>query len=180
MALSHAILSALVANPCSGYDLAKKFDNSVGYFWAASHQQIYRELTKLEEQGFVSVEAVQQEGRPDKKRYAVTDLGQQYLKMWIDQPSDLNPIKDDLLVKLFAGHLVSKSVLLKQLKHQQGLHQERLITYQSIEQRVFSEPKQLDFPNQCRYLTLRNGIRYETDWLAWCEEALAFLSELPQ
>jgi len=32
MALAHAILAALINAPCSGYDLAKRFDGSVGFF----------------------------------------------------------------------------------------------------------------------------------------------------
>ena len=31
----------------SGYELAKTFDSSIGFFWKADHQQIYRELSKL-------------------------------------------------------------------------------------------------------------------------------------
>ncbi|MCS6814837.1 MAG: PadR family transcriptional regulator, partial [Cyanobacteria bacterium] len=60
MALSHALLSLLLHQPSSGYDLAKQFDcsveGSVGFFWGASHQQIYRELTRLEEQGWLRSE----------------------------------------------------------------------------------------------------------------------------
>ncbi len=66
MALAHAILAALLDCPCSGYDLRKRFEGSVGFFWQASFQQIYRELGKLEELGWVESEAIVQQGRPDK------------------------------------------------------------------------------------------------------------------
>ena len=49
MALSHAIMTALLEDDLSGYELAKRFDTSLGFFWRASHQQIYQELRKLEE-----------------------------------------------------------------------------------------------------------------------------------
>ena len=45
MSLAHAILVSLVCEPKSGYDLAKQFDGTVGFFWQATHQQIYRDLT---------------------------------------------------------------------------------------------------------------------------------------
>ncbi|MCX7595443.1 MAG: PadR family transcriptional regulator, partial [Fischerella sp.] len=83
MALAHAILASLIGRPCSGYDLAKQFDGSVGFFWQATHQQIYRELSKLETQGWITSEIISQEGRPDKKLYSVTELGKQQLKEWI-------------------------------------------------------------------------------------------------
>ena len=35
MALSHAIMTALLEEDLSGYDLAKKFDMSLGFFWQA-------------------------------------------------------------------------------------------------------------------------------------------------
>ena len=47
MALSHAIMTALLEEDLTGYDLAKKFDTSLGFFWQASHQQIYQDLKKL-------------------------------------------------------------------------------------------------------------------------------------
>jgi len=47
MALGEAILVCLTERPMSGYDLAKNFDASIGFFWKSSHQQIYRELGKL-------------------------------------------------------------------------------------------------------------------------------------
>ena len=44
MALTHAILVALSEQSGSGYELARRFDRSIGYFWSATHQQIYRTL----------------------------------------------------------------------------------------------------------------------------------------
>uniref|UniRef100_UPI00286DB6B3 PadR family transcriptional regulator n=1 Tax=Chamaesiphon sp. VAR_48_metabat_403 TaxID=2964700 RepID=UPI00286DB6B3 len=84
MALSHAILAAINDCPCSGYDLAKRFDGSVGFFWNATHQQIYRELTKLEEQSQLDARLVQQEHRPDKKIYTLTSKGEETLRSWIE------------------------------------------------------------------------------------------------
>ena len=48
MSLPHAILTALLEKPSSGLELTRRFDRSIGYFWSATHQQIYRELGKLE------------------------------------------------------------------------------------------------------------------------------------
>jgi DNA-binding PadR family transcriptional regulator len=172
MALSHALLTALHEAPCSGYDLAKKFDGTVGFFWSASHQQIYRELTKLEEQTYISAMVVQQSNRPDKKIYAVTEAGNDYLREWIARPSTVAAIKDELLVKLFAGDLVEPAVILAELEHHRSQHQELLDTYKSIEQRFFANACQLDVNRRYQYLTLRQGIRLETEWLAWCAEAI--------
>ncbi len=172
MALSHAILAAIDDAACSGYDLAKKFDGSVGFFWNASHQQIYRELTKLEELGYIEAIAIHQAPRPDKKNYLVTPTGRDYLRNWIAQPSTAAYPKDELLVKLFAGDLVDVEVLLGELEHHRAQHQDRLNTYHSIEQQIFPNPDRLNVAQRYQYLTLRQGIRLETAWLDWCTEAI--------
>ena len=177
MAIAHAILVSLVESPASGYDLGKQFDSSVGFFWKATHQQIYRELTKLEEQGWISSEVIAQESRPDKKLYRVTELGKQHLLEWMAGPSEPTAVKDDLLVKIFAGYLAPKETILQQLEHHRLLHQTKLKLYQDIEQRYFQNPHKLSTQAKFRYLTLRKGIGYETDWIAWCDEALELLQQ---
>jgi DNA-binding PadR family transcriptional regulator len=177
MALSHALLTALHDADCSGYDLAKKFDGSLGFFWSASHQQIYRELTKLEEQNYVSAAVVQQANRPDKKVYKLTEAGQSYLQQWITRPSTVPAIKDELLVKLFAGDLVEPAVILCELEHHRAQHQDILDTYKSIEQQLFADIAKLSTSRRYQYLTLRLGIRSETEWLAWCAEAIAMVAK---
>ncbi|MGH3947803.1 MAG: PadR family transcriptional regulator, partial [Pseudonocardiaceae bacterium] len=53
MALEHAILVSLTERSGSGYELAKRFDKSIGFFWGATHQQIYRVLKRMDEAGWV-------------------------------------------------------------------------------------------------------------------------------
>jgi DNA-binding PadR family transcriptional regulator len=165
MALSHAILVALHDCACSGYDLAKKFDGSVGFFWNATHQQIYRELTKLEELSQIDAQLIHQEHRPNKKIYTLTSKGQEYLQSWIETPSIVSPLKDDLLVKIFAGSIVSTETIVTELKQHQIQHQEKLHTYQAIAAQVFSDRSQLTDAGRYQYITLRQGIRLETEWL---------------
>ena len=47
MSLAHALLTSLLEQPSSGYELARRFDKSIGHFWQATHQQIYRELGRI-------------------------------------------------------------------------------------------------------------------------------------
>ena len=75
MALEHALLVALSEQPASGLDLAKRFGRSIGFFWHATHQQIYRVLARMDGDGWVTVTEVAQTGRPDKKVYAVSPAG---------------------------------------------------------------------------------------------------------
>lgn len=175
MALAHAIVAFLVDRPGSGYDIAKRFNGSVGFFWKATHQQIYRELARLEIQGWVGFESVAQASRPDKKLYHLTDLGRQQLIDWVAQPADVMPIKEELLVKLFVGNLVPRRVILQELQRHRQYHEEKLAEFQAIAQQHFADLTELPIDSQFQYLTLRRGIRYETDYIAWCEEAIQLL-----
>jgi DNA-binding PadR family transcriptional regulator len=175
MALSHAILAALNDCGCSGYDLAKRFNSSVGFFWNATSQQIYRELIKLEEENQIDAQVIHQEHRPDKKIYTLTSKGEESLQTWIETPSTVSPLKDELLVKIFAGSIVSPQIIVAELKQHRIQHLASLQTYQSIATQYFPDRLQLSDIGRYQYITLRQGIRLETEWLAWCDESIDLL-----
>src|ERR1700692_20889 len=102
MALGDAILVCLTERPMTGYELAKTFDASIGFFWRADHQQIYRELARLRDRGHVQGREVVQSGKPNKLVYTLTPEGRAALKHWAARPSIPPSIKDDLLVRLYA------------------------------------------------------------------------------
>src|SRR6516225_7500591 len=124
MALSHAILATLLSRPVSGYKLTKRFNAAIGYFWQATHQQIYRELTSLEEHGYV--ERVLSSSHSTEKLYTLTPQGRVALSEWIRQPAEPGVLREDLLLKVRAGSLVSSEVLLTELRRRRTLHAERL------------------------------------------------------
>ena len=115
MALAEAILVCLTERPMSGYDLAKNFDASIGYFWRASHQHIYRELGKLRERGLVSSREVSQEGKPNRIIHTLTKEGKLFLRAWSKKPVNQPSIKDDLMVKFYALENMDISALKEQL-----------------------------------------------------------------
>lgn len=178
MALAHTILATIGNKSYSGYDLWKKFSQTSSYYWQASQQQIYRELGKLEQEGAIASEIVPQVGRPDKKLYQITEQGKEKLRDWLIEPAELMVIRDELLVKIIAAELVPRSVILQEIERHRQLHLQQLSAYQEIEQQKFSDNlEQLPFRQKCIYTTLRCGISYESYCIAWCEEAIAFLSE---
>ncbi|MBW4652094.1 MAG: PadR family transcriptional regulator [Kaiparowitsia implicata GSE-PSE-MK54-09C] len=176
MALAHTILVLLANTPRSGYDVSKCFDDSVGCFWKASQQQVYRELARMEQQGLVEFEAVPQEGKPDKKIYRVTPVGMQELSAWFTEPTDPAPIREDLLVRVMAGPYGPRELLVQEVHRRRQMHHDQLQRYREKEAnyRAIAQPSP---PLQFLYLTLRRGIRYETDWIEWCDEVLTILKE---
>jgi DNA-binding PadR family transcriptional regulator len=179
MALAHAILSSLLVDgPCSGYDLVKRFDECISCFWLASHPQIYKELRTMEQRGWVSRETVVQTGRPNKHVYSVTPDGQTELTDWIAIPSEPTSIREDLMIKTLAGHLVPRPVLLAELQRRRDLHYEKLMVLRQTLQEEYAGP--LSYGLTLHYLSLRRGIRYETEWVEWCEEAMQLIAATPE
>jgi DNA-binding PadR family transcriptional regulator len=175
MALSHAILATLLSGPVSRYKLTKRFNVAIGYFWQATHQQIYRELTSREEHGYV--ERVPSSSPSTEKRYALTPQGRSVLTEWIMQPSEPGVLREDLLLKVRAGSLVPPEVLLTELRRRRVLHAERLAVYRDIQERDFPDPQHLSCEQRFLYLPLLRGLMFETDNVAWCDTAIAFLRE---
>ncbi|AFY75267.1 putative transcriptional regulator [Synechococcus sp. PCC 7502] len=176
MSLAYAILVSLICEPKSGYDLAKQFDGTVGFFWQATHQQIYRELTKLEQQNWIVAEAIAQEGRPDKKIFSVNDLGLSHLKTWLLQSSEVATVKDEFLLKIYAGYLIPEEAIAQQIQTHRQLHQQQLEIYRAIERNFFSSSQDCPKESRFAYLTLRRGINFEKGWIDWCDETLGLLA----
>jgi len=179
MALAQALLAALSQEAGTGYDLARRFDSSMGNFWHASHQQIYRELTRMEAQGWLSSTLEPQAGKPTRKVYALTPEGLAALQVWLQHPVAPAALKDALLLKVYAG-AHDPAQIVKELQTHQTLHQAKLAEYLALEQSYFSTPETLPLAQRFIYFTLRAGLHYERQWLAWCEETLDTLNALSE
>lgn len=176
MALSHALLaSLLVDGPCSGYDMVKRFDEKISCYWMASHQQVYKALRELESQGWVSSETITQTRRPNKNIYSITREGTEQLAHWVLTPSEPTTIREDLMIKTQVGFLVPRPAIIEELKRRHGIHLTNLEVLKTIEQQEFPDLPSLTIEAKFHYLTLRRGIRFESDWVAWCEEAIALI-----
>ncbi len=174
LALGDAILVCLTESPMTGYDLAKTFDASIGFFWKADHQQIYRELSRLRDRGHVQAQVVVQSGRPNKQVYSLTPAGRTALRTWACEASVAPSIKDDLMVRLYALDALDLAPICADLAARQRYHRERLARYERILERRFPEQAS-NLRDLGRLLGLRMGLRYERSVSEWCEEALAIL-----
>lgn len=177
MSLKHALLIMLEAEPGSGYDLVKRFKGQIGYFWNATHQQVYHSLKKLSEAGWVEFEVHGQSDKPDRKVYKITPAGHDALVEWLEAPVKPNKVNDALLVKLYGGFHVDTACLQDELARHVAIHQRTLQKLLAIESQFQSLP--MDKQNKYRlpYLTLRRGILGEQAWLAWAAEVAQSLHQ---
>ncbi|MFI6942986.1 PadR family transcriptional regulator [Streptomyces sp. NPDC050418] len=182
MSLPHAILTALLEKPSSGLELTRRFDRSIGYFWSATHQQIYRELGRLEKSGLIRTLPAQGPSRGSKKEYEVLAAGRDELAAWVARPEDPRPIRDPLLLRVRAAGVVGVEGLTEELRRHLALHRRQLTEYEAIEARDFGagaagEPAgaEASAGDPLQHLVLRGGIDLETFWVAWLERALGEL-----
>ena len=177
MSLAHAVLTSLLEKPSSGYDLARRFDKSIGYFWHATHQQIYRELGRMEDAGWIRSEPDPDAGRTRKRSYAVLPAGRDELMRWAAEAAPLTELRDEFLVRLRADAVIGPLDMVPELRRRRALHADKLRAYRAIEARDFSPEAEPTRKRRIHHLILKAGIQYEQGWIAWHDEALALLSE---
>jgi len=175
MSLSHALLTSLLEKSSSGYDLARRFDKSIGYFWHATHQQIYRELARMEQAGWITSTEAPDGGKTRKRMYEVCEAGRDELKQWVTTPCDPTVMRDELMVRLRADAVIGPLGLETEIERRLALHELKLTAYQAIEGRDFPADKVLTREAQIQHLILKTGIMVEAGWVNWCHEAIAVL-----
>lgn len=176
MSLPHALLTSLLERPSSGMDLAHRFERSIGFFWPATHQQIYRELGRLEEAGWVE-SAPAETGRGRKRIYHVLPAGQEELRRWMLQPEEPRIQRDEMMVRLRAEAAIGPTGMETEVRRRVALHRDKLAVYREIEARDFTG-KAPTRERELQHLVLTAGILAETAQIDVLEQALAIL-EMP-
>ncbi|MFT4263369.1 MAG: PadR family transcriptional regulator [Nocardioides sp.] len=172
MALEHALLVALREQPAAGLELSRRFDRSIGFFWSATHQQIYRVLARMDADGWVRAETHPQADRPAKKVYAVTDAGARVLADWLATPADIEPLRSELTVKMRGASYGDRETLLGHLRSTLADHEARLSHFRHLLKRDYPEPAALTGPDLDQYLVLKGGVRLEEFWIDFLTDYL--------
>jgi DNA-binding PadR family transcriptional regulator len=126
MSLTHVILGWLNYEPMTGYDLNSLIEVSTQHFWSTSQSQIYRTLSKIEEEGWVVQEVILQETRPPRKVYHLTDTGRAELKQWISTFHTPDAPKIPWLIQVFFAGQISDEEILAVLEKKLASMKQRL------------------------------------------------------
>jgi DNA-binding PadR family transcriptional regulator len=172
MALEHALLASLREQPAAGLELAHRFDRSIGFFWSATHQHIYRVLHRMEADGWVTSAVVGQDGRREKVVYEVTGAGNKALASWISQTTPQESYRSELAVKLRAASYGDRGALFADVERRLDEHRVRLAHYESLMTRDYPDTTGLTGQPLDQYLVLRGGVLMEQFWITWLSEFL--------
>lgn len=100
-AVQNAILALLAQRPRHGYELRDLFEAAVGGHWELNSGQIYSSLDRLSRDGLVVEEGIERGGGPDKRFWALTELGARELEGWFNSPIPRDyRLRDEFYLKL--------------------------------------------------------------------------------
>lgn len=102
MTIKHVLLALLAEEPTHGYELKKRYDETLSGIWPVQQAQIYNNLRLLESAGLVELDArIEQENLPDRKHFRLTQAGRDELANWVSTPvQSSRQLKDDFYLKL--------------------------------------------------------------------------------
>lgn len=159
----------------SGYDIKQWADHSLAFFyWSPAVSQVYGELKRLEEHGYVSGRDVPLDEQRSKRVYVITDDGRKALGEWLDTaPVDAPVLKHSVMVRLWLGHMTSPARLRDVLvEHRARI--EQTLAELAVDEQVAEREPEWTYPA----IVLRWGERYYRNELAQIDELLGELDAL--
>src|SRR5690349_2379336 len=95
------LLALLASGPAHGYELKQALEQQFGSVLPPLNAgQIYTTLSRLERDALVQDNAVEQNGRPNKRVYELTERGRSELDSWLSDATPAARLKDDFFMKL--------------------------------------------------------------------------------
>lgn len=153
----------------TGYEIKKRMDTTLTYFWSASYGSIYPALNDLVNRGLAAKREDTQSKR-NKRIYAITDSGRDYLKKWLSLPVEKDELRYETLIKLFFGSETGEEQALIHIEAFEKKIAEKLpdlLRSETILRNCLND----DAAHQYYLLTVEFGIKTYQAYLEWCREA---------
>jgi DNA-binding PadR family transcriptional regulator len=163
------LLALLAKEPAHGYELKLALEQTFGEAYPSPNiGQIYVTLKRLEQDGLVHSQDVEQTTRPNKRVYELTAKGRDELDAWVSEPSEGPRIRDEFFIKLIlapvAGLADRMDLINKQRRHYLGIM--RNLTGLATASEDADTPARLLIEGAILHL------QADLDWLERCQEEL--------
>lgn len=179
MSLDHAILGFVNERPRSGYDLKKAFDATVAHIWPAKQSQIYLTLARLKRTGLVDLRVVQQDGKPNRKVYHITEDGLTELRRWLANPLPLHPVRDAFLVQMTWADSITAHEITGLIEAWETAHRERLEECRGFLRKLERNPPKGRWGRVLIPLAVEQLIMAEETSLRWAATAKNSVRAMP-
>lgn len=170
------ILGLLAHENLSGYDIKKRIDNSISFFWKGSFGSIYPSLSAMEKEGLVQKADTGESNRREKICYSITESGKKALISWLEDAKAVNDLKYETLLKLFFGGVTDAKTSINTInafEKEIGASLEMLKIYRENLSKVLDNKDHIYY-----YLTVSFGVETYESYLKWCKEAKKMLGKL--
>lgn len=158
----------------SGYEIAQFAAQSIANFWPIAKSQVYGELSRLEELGFVEGSDVRQERLPDKRTYSITKEGRGALKSWLEEsPHERDRIRSGFLVKMFFADKMKPATVFSMLERYRDGARQFGLELKSIVDMLDPMPEAV-----YQKATARLGLKTAEAAAEWAQETLNELKKL--
>lgn len=171
--LDCVILGLLSHEDLTGYEIKRRIDTALKYFWSASFGSIYPTLKELVAQGFAT-KSEKAENDRNKVTYTITEQGRHYLKNWLELSVDKDELRYETLLKLFFADSASDKTAIRHIENFEAKIKAELPHLMSMVKNLES----MDDGNRAHayyLLTARFGVKAYEAYLDWCEEAIGTL-----
>lgn len=169
------ILGLLSHEELTGYEIKKRMDTTLKYFWSASYGSIYPALSDLVNRG-LATKREDNENKRNKLIYTITDDGRNYLKKWLTLPVEKDELRYETILKLFFGNEQDTEQVLSHIK----LFEEKIkkeLPYLLGAKEILKDCLHDDTAHKYYLLTVEFGLKTYHAYLEWCEETKKFLTE---
>lgn len=173
--IDYVILGLLSHEDLTGYEIKKRMDTSLKYFWGASYGSIYPALSDLVERGLAN----KRDGAENKRNkiiYSITEEGRIYLKKWLRIPAEKDELRYETLLKLFFGN---EGGAIQAIAHIDAFQEKIEAEWPYLIGAADTLRNNIDVDDTHKYylLTVEFGIKAYHAYLEWCEEAKEILGE---
>ncbi len=173
---AYIILGLLDHEELSGYDIKKRIDSMIRYFWEVGYGQIYPTLKTLESEGLITKKSAESSKGPEKYLYSITGAGRVVLKEWLEIPETKEYTRYEILLKLFFSSRISAEENISRINAFREQHQRNLemITFfeKNLENVMAENTDHLYY-----YLTVLFGEQVYKAYISWAEQAVNLIEE---
>lgn len=166
--LDYAVLGLVASRPATGYEVAARLRNPVGYYWTEGHGGVYPALRRLTDAGWVRAAHSQGPGPHDKKTYSATRQGLAALGDWAAQPPDDPPPRDELVLKVSSLWAARPAAATAMLHAEARRWEDQRATYADIVAGFGTDLPSVGTPRWFALQTARRGVGFARGRRDWC------------
>ncbi len=168
------ILGLLSHEDLTGYDIKKRIDGAVSFFWKGSFGNIYPALKEMESNGLIEKSDTSIGGR-ERITYHIAKRGKEQLNKWLNEEQASNELRYETLLKLFFGGAQEPETSLRNIEMFEEKIKRDLMTLRGYSDIL---GKNLDNGDHLYYyLTVTFGIDTYEAYLKWCNKAKRIIKQ---